>query len=177
LNTWKHHAGWIRWRVGQAVTGGRAGVEGLPAELAVVGSRLMDLYTGTLTPAEIAADVFAQLRDACRLEYAPLAGWLNARDHFALLDLADGSRWTVCLGPPDGRYLHLHPGRWVPHTVRVAANTLKSAVVAVAHARLTGDDPADLAVANEARRRYLGLPPVRGLAGDSGLGAVIDLLA
>ena len=52
---------------------------------------------------------------------------------------------------------HLHPGRWVPHTMRVQANTLKSAVMAHAHARLTGGDPSDLALVNEARKSYLGL--------------------
>ena len=80
------------------------------------------------------------------------------------------------LGPADGRYIHLHPGRWVPNTMRVQANTLKSAVMAHAHAGLTGGDPADLALVNEARKRYLGFLPIRELAGDMGLGAVIEVL-
>src|SRR5205823_3216695 len=53
LNTWKHHAGWIRWRVAEAAGAGAAGVAALPREMLVVGARLMDLYTGPLTPAEI----------------------------------------------------------------------------------------------------------------------------
>lgn len=176
LNTWKHHAGWVRWRVTAAAGAGPGGVAALPAEMAVVGARLMDLYTGAFTPAELAADLSDQLRAAGRFEHAPLAAWLGAQGEFALLDLPDGSKWTVRLGPADGRYLHLHPGRWAPHTVRVNANTLKSAAVAVAHAALTGRDPGEVAVVNEARKRYLGLMPVKGLTGDGGLGAVIDLL-
>ena len=54
LNCWKHHAGWIRSRIAAAVSAGSAGVGRLPAEMAVVGSRLMDLYTGAFSPAEIA---------------------------------------------------------------------------------------------------------------------------
>jgi hypothetical protein len=177
LNCWKHHAGWIRWRIGRAVGAGAAGVAELPAEMAVVGARLMDLYTGPFTPAEIAEHVVVPLRAAGRLEFGPLSAWLRANGEYSLTELPDGSKWTVRLGPADGRYVHLHPGRWVPNTMRVQANTLRSAVMAHAHARLTGRDPADLAVANDARRTYLGLLPVRELTGDGGLGAVIAALA
>ena len=176
LNTWKHHAGWIRWRIGRAVLTGEEGVAGLVPEIAVIGHRLMDLYPGALTPAEIAETVVARLRGANRLDYGPLAAWLEEQDNFTLFELPDGSRWTVRLGPAAGRYLHLHPGRWVPHTVRVQANTLKSAVVTHAHAKHTGRDPTDLAVVNEARQRYLGLLPVRELTAEGGLGAVLALL-
>ena len=177
LNTWKHHAGWIRWRVSRAAGAGSAGVDALPSEMAVVGTRLMDLYTGPLTPAEIGEHVVAHLRAAGQLAYDPLAAWLQDRGEYALLDVPDGSKWTIRLGPADGKYLHLHPGRWAPNTMRVQANTLKSAVMAHALARLTGADPADPAVVNEARRKYLGLLPVRELTGDGGLGAVIAALA
>jgi hypothetical protein len=177
LNTWKHHAGWIRWRVGRAAAAGEEGVAALIAEMAVVGHRLMDLYTGSLLPSDVGAEVVGQLRAAGRLEFDVLAEWLKAQDEYTLVELSDGSKWTIRLGPADGRYLHLHPGRWVPHTMRVQANTLKSATAAHAHARLTGGDPADLAVVNAARQKYLGLLPVRELSGDGGLGAVIAALA
>lgn len=177
LNTWKHHAGWIRGRIDRAAAAGRAGVEALPAEMAVVGGRLMDLYTGAFAPAGVAGHVVAELRGAGRLEFDPLAEWLRGRDDYALFELPDGSKWTIRLGPADGRYLHLHPGRWVPHTVRVQANTLRSAVMAHAHAKLTGGNPADVRVVNDARRAYLGLLPVRELSPDEGLGAVIAILA
>jgi hypothetical protein len=176
LNTWKHHAGWIRWRVAQAVGDGREAVEILPVEMAVVGTRLMDLYIGPFTPAAIAENLADQLRAAGRFEYEPLSEWLRGNGEYAMLALPDGSKWTIRLGPPGGRYIHLHPGRWVPNTMRVNANTLKSAVMAHAHAGLVGADAADLAVVNEARRKYLGFLPVRELNGDGGLGAVIEAL-
>jgi len=177
LNTWKHHAGWICSRIATAAAAGIAGVTALPAELAVVGSRLMDLYTGAYAPAEIAEHIFADLKARDLFAYDPLAKWLAERGEYAMTELPDGSKWTIRLGPADGRYLHLHPGRWVPHTMRVQANTLKSAVMAHAHAKLTGGDTTDLAVVNEARKLYLGLLPVRELTGDGGLGAVIAALA
>lgn len=176
LNTWKHHAGWIRWRITQAVSAGLAGVEALPTEMAVVGARLMDLYTGPLSPSTIGTTLIAHLSGLGRVEYASLVEWLQEQGEYALHELPDGSKWTIRLGPSDGRYLHLHPGRWVPNTMRVQANTLKSAVMAHAHAGLIRSDPADLAVVNAARRNYLGLLPVRELTGDGGLGAVIEAL-
>lgn len=167
LNTWKHHAGWIRSRIGQAVSAGTVGVDALPREMAVVGTRLMDLYTGSFTPKEIAEHVLEQLRTLGRLEYEPLARWLQGQGEYSMLDLPDGSKWTIRLGPSGGRYIHLHPGRWVPHTVRIRANTLKTAVMAQAHAGLTGCDPTDLAVVNEARRKYLNLLPLRQEPGEA----------
>src|SRR5262249_24045751 len=116
------------------------------------------------------------LRAAGRLEFEPLSAWLQGQGEYGMIELPDGSKWTIRLGPPEGRDLHLHPGRWVPNTMRVQANTLKSAVVAHAHAPLTGGDPSDLAIVNEARRKYLGLLSVRELTGDGGLGAVIAAL-
>lgn len=176
LNTWKHHAGWVRARIAAAVSAGSAGVAGLPAEMVVVGSRLMDFYTGPHSPSEVAELVFADLKGNGRFAFEPLSAWLAERGEYALTELPDGSKWTIRLGPADGRYIHLHPGRWVPNTIRVQANTLRSAVMAHAHAQLTGADPTHLRVVNEARKLYLGLLPVRELTGDGGLGAVIAAL-
>jgi hypothetical protein len=142
----------------------------------VVGTRLMDLYTGSLSPSEVAGHVFADLKARDLFEFDPLSRHLAENDAYALTELPDGSRWTIRLGPAGGRYLHLHPGRWVPHTVRVHANTLRSAVMARAHAALVGGDPLDVAVVNAARAKYLTAPPVRELTADGGLGAVIAAL-
>lgn len=176
LNTWKHHAGWLGWRVGTAAAGGAAGVAALAAELVVVGNRLMDLYTGPLAPAAIARESLAVLAADGLHEHQPLAAWLAGQGGYALLTLSDGSAWTVRLGPARGRFVHLHPGRWAAHTLRVQANTLKSALMAHAVAGLTGRDAADLDVVNAARQTYLGLDPVRELDATGGLGGVIAAL-
>ena len=119
LNTWKHHAGWIRSRIAAAVRVGGPGVAVLPAEMAVVGARLMDLYTGSYTPAEIAHFVFTDLKARGVFEFDPLAKWLMQQGEYSIIELPDNSRWTIRLGPAEGCYLHLHPGRWAPHTMRV----------------------------------------------------------
>ena len=177
FNAWKHHAGYARRRVAEAVRLGPVAVERLAAELAVVGGRPMDLYVGPLGTEEIAGRVLDQLRADGRLDLDAYRAWLDGLGGYAVLTVPDDrSRWALRLGRPEGRYVHLHPGRYSPHTVRVQANALKTAVVAHALAGLTGGSPTDVAQVNEARKRYLGLPPVPALDTAGGLGEVIGLL-
>jgi hypothetical protein len=176
LNTWKHHAGWLRWQIGEAVRSGTAGLELLARELVVVGTRLMDLYTGPLTPLEIGEQVIAHLEATGHIEFSSLNTRVQEGGGYCLLELADHSRWTIRLGPEAGRYLHLHPGRRATNTIRAQANTLKSAVMACAMARFIGGSALDLATVNEAREKYLGLLPVRTVTAEEGLGQVISRL-
>lgn len=176
LNCWKHHAGWVRARIRLAARDGDAGVAALPRELLAVGTRLMDFYTGALAPGEIADDVFALLRAREALAFDPLSEWLAGCDGYAVLEVRDGSRWTVRLGPRDGRFVHLHPARRSARTMRVHANALRTAVMALAHAARTGRAATELEVVNEARERYLALEPLTEVCAPGGLGAVLAAL-
>jgi len=175
LNCWKHHAGWVRARVERAAREGEAAVAELPREMLVVGTRLMDFYTGALAPAEIAEDIFAHLDARGAREFAALSEWLAGSDGYVVLEVRDGSRWAVRLGPEAGRYVHLHPARRSVHTLRVHANALRTAALVVAHAgRL--EAAVSLKLANEVRARYLALEPMRELCADGGVGAVLAAL-
>ena len=177
FNPWKHHAGAIRRRVAEVARAGPAALAGLAPQLLVIGTELMDLYTGPLTPAEIGAKVIARLQAEGRLALPAYRDWVKGNGGYCLLTFDDGTRWVLRLGDEGGRYVHVHPGRWAPQTCRVRANVLKTAVLVLAHAGIHGGDPLDRARVNAVRRDYLGLSPVgRDLSGDQGLGAVIDLL-
>jgi hypothetical protein len=178
LNTWKHHAAALRCRIRAAVRAGTDGVRSLAGGVVVIGTELMDLYTGRLSPADIAAGLLALLRAEGRLEPEPYQAWLAGRHGYALLTLpADGSRWVLRLAEGQERYVHVHPGRYSPWSRRVRANVLKTAVVALAQAGVEGQDPLDRDLVNRARRLFLGLPPIgRTPAEDAGLGEVIALL-
>src|SRR5262245_2570621 len=129
FNTWKHHAGFLRCRLAQIARGDDDALANLPAELRVVGTDLMDLYVGSQTPADIACAVVALLQH--HLEPASFRTWLEQTGGFAVLTLAtDRSRWVVRWGDDPDRYVHLHPARRSPHTRRVRANVLKTAVMA-----------------------------------------------
>lgn len=178
-NAWKHHAAWVRSRIAEAIASGPAGVDALAAELVVVGGSLMDFYTGALAADEVAQQILAQLEADGRLGPEPFAEWLAGQGGYGLVTLpADSSVWALRLGPAGGRYVHLHPGRHTPHTVRVNAATLKTAVLAHAVAGVTHASAFDMAVVNAARKRYLDLPPVPDLPdAPGGLRGVVALLA
>ena len=89
----------------------------------------------------------------------------------------DTSRWVLRAGDEDDRFVHVHPARYSPFTIRVRANVLTTAVMALAYTGLHGGDPLSRPVVNAVRRDYLGLAPVgRDPSADEGIGSVIELL-
>jgi hypothetical protein len=177
FNSWKHHAGALRQRIAAVAEEGPAALAQLPVQLLVIGTELMDLYTGALSPAEIAEDLLTQLRERSCIEPDAFRAWVDDNQGYRLLTLAkDGSRWVLRHGGESDRYVHVHPGRWSPGTHRIRATVLKTAVMVLAHAGIQGGDPVDVTLINQVRRQYLGLPPLGALASSGGLRAVIDLL-
>ncbi len=177
FNTWKHHAGALRQRIAETACLGAAALPELAGRLVVMGTELMDLYTGSLTPADIAGRVVATLRADGRLDPEPYRAWLDEGGGYTVLTFAeDGSRWVLRGGAEGERYVHVHPARWAPQTRRVRANVLKTAVMARACAGAHGGDPLDVRLVNKVRTTFLGLSKVRALTNDQGLSAVIDVL-
>jgi hypothetical protein len=178
FNTWKHHAGALRWRSRAVAEAGPAALVELGTQMAVLGTKLMDLYTGRLWPAELCAALLDRLRAEGRLDRDAYRSWLAGQGGYGVVELPqDASRWVLRLGDDADRYLHLHPGRWSPNTVRVKANVLKTAFLVQTWVAIHGGDPLDRAVINAVRGEYLGLPPL-GADPDEGLGlgAVLTLL-
>lgn len=177
FNAWKHHAGWVREQIAEAAFAGEPGLQRLAEAVAVTGTKLMDFYTGRLTPWEVGERVMAQLQDAGRSERSAFEAWVYATDGFAVVALSDdGSRWVLRVGDGE-RYVHLHTARYSPHSLRVPGITLKTAIVSNALALTRGLAVADLPTLNEARKWFLDLPPVAKLTADGGLGEVLRLLA
>jgi hypothetical protein len=177
FNTWKHHAGWVRGRIAEAASGGDAGLKELADEVVVTGTKLMDFYTGELSPSAVAERVLDQLQAAGLSEFEPFERWVQDAGGYRMLTLPDdGSRWVLRLGEGE-RYVHLHTARYSPHSLRVPGVSLKTAIVANALAQTRGRRVADLDTVNDARRTFLGLPPVAKLTADGGLGEVLELLA
>ncbi|HKB00949.1 MAG TPA: hypothetical protein VKD90_01960 [Gemmataceae bacterium] len=178
LNVHKHHAGFLRERIRQAVDAGAAGLQPLTDELVVVGTKLMDLYHGPFSPREIGDRVLAELRAGRRAEPAAFRAWVDAAGGYRVMEFPeDTSRWVLRMGEADGQFVHVHPARWAPFTIRVRANVLTTAVLALAYVGVHGGDPLDRPVINAVRRDILGLAPIgRSPSTDVGIGSVIELL-
>jgi hypothetical protein len=175
LNTWKHHAAVLRHRIQETATSGD--LSSLAANLVVIGTELMDLYLGQLSPAVIGQEILDLLTADGTLAPDAYRASLQASGGYRLLDLSDTSRWVLRMGDEAGRYVHAHPGRYSPNTRRVRANVLKSAVMVLAHVGIPGGDPMSVPLVNDVRRQHLKLARIgKDLAGDQGLGAVIDIL-
>jgi hypothetical protein len=176
FNVWKHHAGLLRRQIADVGRDGPAALAALPDQLVVMGTELMDLYTGPLPPGEIASKVLALLEADGRLPAALYRPWVEENGGYRTLTFAeDGTVWVLRVADEE-RYVHLHPGRWTPLTRRVRANVLKTAVLVLAHTAVHGGDPRDVKLVNRLRTEHLGLSPMREVVGDQGLGVILDLL-
>jgi hypothetical protein len=177
FNTYKHHAGALRARIAAAAQAGPSALAQWAARVAVLGTKLMDLYTGPLSPHDLSAHILEILRAANHLERDAYRAWLAGQGDYAVVTLPDESRWVLRLADEPDRYIHLHPGRWSPHTLRVRANVLKTAFVVLAHVRLFGGDPMDRGLINAMRLKHLGLSPLgQDPESEAGLGVVIEVL-
>lgn len=162
FNAFKHHAGFLRERIA------RWTLEEAAAEIVVIGHALMDLYTGPMPPDALSSWVMDELGGMDRDEFA---AWLAERGDYATLTHPEGTAWVLRLGEGE-RWVHLHPGRHSPNTVRVQANVLKTAILARVHG-----DAMRLETVNAVRREWLGLPPLKEAPREGvGLGAVIAVL-
>jgi hypothetical protein len=148
----------------------------LADNLIVIGTELMDLYFGAYSPHTIGEGIIAQVVSDKHLSLDAYRAWVGAGG-YRILTLEDTSRWVLRMGDEAERYVHVHPGRYSPETCRVKANVLKTAVMALAFAGVHGGDPTEVTLVNRVRREYLELAPLgRELAGDQGIGQVIELL-
>lgn len=149
----------------------------LKAVLRTIGSSQLDFYTGDLAPQQIAQEVIAYLGEKEFLSAEAYRLYLSAAESdYSTLRLSDGSEWILRWGIVAGRYVHLHPGRYARHTIRVKANTLKTAVAARIAARRSARSETDLHLINQVRAQWLGLSPVQTPEADRGIARLRTLL-
>jgi hypothetical protein len=175
FHVWKHHARFLCAHIRRLGAGGPAALVQLPSDLLAIGGSQMDLYLGPLTPAAMASALIDHLAAADRLRPERYRAAL-ADGGYLLVDLADRSSWVLRWGDQPGRYVHIHPARYAPQTLRVRAPVLKTAVAALAWAAAHGV-ALDLDAVNAARAALLGWQPLRSFDASAGCGALLDNLA
>ncbi|MFD2248514.1 hypothetical protein [Pontibacter ruber] len=139
-----------------------------------IGGSQMDLYLGALSPLQVSEEVILYLQQQGLLQPEVFKHYLGLGG-YRLCTLSDGSVWALRWGVYEGRYVHLHPGRYSNHTIRVKANHLKTAL-AVAIASTTYKQPLSLELMNQVRTQWLDLSPVPGFTSEEGLGKIIELI-
>jgi hypothetical protein len=176
FNCWKHHAGFIKSRIKEFKENHRNDPENIRKEILLIGGSLMDLYLGELTPAEIARSIttYLDLRKVTGMR--SYREWLGGEGRdFREVEIEDHSGWTLRLGEKKERYIHIHPSRYSPHTIRVRSSSLKSAILFCAlHDGETENILADI---NRVRKEFLNLPPLKNLKSGSALFNLIKTLS
>lgn len=176
LNGLKHHANYVKSIINKCINNGEYILSILPELFKSIGGSQMDFYTGDLAPDEVAGEIEKALRLSGKYSKFNYLSWIYDNKGFHRLKLSDNSIWVLMEGNMPERYIHIHPGRHSPQTIRLRAGTLKSAVAAIIWAGIFGKSPLSLKIVNEARMVLLNEPPVKNLNQHKGLGAIIKML-
>jgi hypothetical protein len=175
FNCLKHHLGFIKEFIHASIASND--IETISYQLRLIGDSQMDLYLGELTPALTAHQIIEQLRQKEVFERETYVNFLHRNSSgYQTITISDASVWVLRLGEVEGRYIHIHPGRYSPHTLRVKASTLKTAIALATWMKLHNYSEATVEIVNQVRKDILGASPVKSLSATEGLSKILRLL-
>lgn len=174
FNPMKHHLSFIREFVSRKLPEeNKSETRLLVKELKRIGTSVMDIYTGSLPVKEICNEVFFCLESEKLAGYEVFAEWAGkGYGDFRMITLSDSSQWTLKFHDDKLRFVHIFPSRFSPCSIRVKANTLKSAML---YHILIGKDYISADGLNRARA-LLGLSPVRDPGAVDAITEMIEIL-
>ena len=176
FNCWKHHAGFIKGQI-KSITEIKQ-LDELKEHLLQIGESQMDLYCGNYSASEISKQIIQILNQRKISSTEQYQNWLAKEEkNYQLVKLKDKSVWTLRLGDDPERYVHTHPGRYSPHTIRAKATTLKTAILILCFEQFEEMEIDNTEMVNSIRKKYLNEPPIKSFAKASGLGRIINLLS
>jgi hypothetical protein len=172
FNPLKHHLGFIKDYI-EEKAGKNADIIPIIKDLRHLGGSLMDVYTGPLTPEEIIEEIDEFLKTNYLTEFEDFVKWAGINPtEFKSVILSDDSHWVLKYFENEVRFVHSFPARFSPHSFRVKANTLKSAIlylIIVGKDFITEDD------LNFARAEA-GLSPIKDVVDTEAITEMIEIL-
>ncbi|WP_439880547.1 hypothetical protein ACSX1A_15475 [Pontibacter sp. MBLB2868] len=170
----KHHLGHI---VAYMKANRSSAVPDIQQDLLTLGTSQLDLYCGPLTPLQIAQETIDHLEKRDLLQPEKFSEYLSLTDnHYRCITLSDSTDWVLRWGVIEGRYVHLHPARYAPHTIRVKAAAIKTAIAAIMASWRLQTSEIDAKVINNARKEWLRLAPIKKISPTEGVGKILGLL-
>lgn len=167
FNCWKHQLKFLK----EMIT---LPIEEIKEGILKIGEAQMDLYTGDLTTNGICKEIEGHLKKLIKINLLNYLQWLQAEGKsFKLLQISDGSQWTLRFGEDPVNYIHIHPGRQSPHTVRVKSYTLKTALIITS---LNIEDQINRELINFVRKEYLNLAPIKSVKEDAAILKLVEML-
>lgn len=174
FNPLKHYLPFIREYVNRkSETESYPGSPDFIRELKHLGNCVMDIYKGDLGQDAIFMEVITYLEKNKIRSHESYARWAGtSHSSFRIIELQDSSLWTMKYHEHETRFVHIFPSRLSPHTFRVKANTLKSAIM---YQVLIGKDYISDDDLNRARA-LAGLSPVREAGDAEAVTEMIEIL-
>jgi len=127
----------------------------------------IDLYTGSLSTEEIGKQVVEILTSKGVLSSDQFLLWVNGHNGYRQIILKDQSEWIVRLGNESERFVHLHPSRSGPYTIRFKGSTLKTICLIKIYSPASNEIPS-LEIVNKVRN-LAGLSPINKLDPGKGI--------
>jgi hypothetical protein len=174
FNPLKHHLGYIKEFIIETTGAGQsdANVEVI-RELRHIGGSVMDVYTGAMTHNEIGDEFLCYIKTKGLSERENYRAWTGTgTQDFKTIYLSDGSQWAMKYHDNEQRYVHFFPARFSPHSFRIKANTLKSAIL---YQIFIGKDFVTEEDLNTARA-IASLSPVKDIFDTEAISEMIELL-
>jgi hypothetical protein len=174
FNPLKHHLAFIREFIAAKLADeNKIDGHALIKELRHIGSSVMDVYTGSLAVQDICGEIKDYLKMNELDEIKNFSAWTGIKySDFKTVSLSDTSQWMLKYHNDDRRFVHLFPARLSPHSFRVKANTLKSALlyyIIIGKDFITREDL-------NSTRELQGLSPVKNTAEAEAITEMIEIL-
>ncbi len=163
FNPYKHHFRFLKGRIAEWKIKG-PGM--FVPEIDTIGNNLIDFYLGELNVAKISNECLCFLDEQNKLEINCYVNWLKPLG-YKKAELSDQSIWVFREGTNPERYVHIHPAKQSPHTLRIRSATLKT--VLAARVVLNPGQKVTLEEINRIRKNYLQLSPVKSIQSEKGI--------
>ena len=127
----------------------------------------IDIYTGPMTPESIGNAVIDILKSNRVFKADDFTRWVDIKNGYRQIKLEDQSEWIVRKSNEDERFIHLHPAREGPFTIRFKGSTLKTAYLLKTGSK-DFQETLSLEKVNRVRIQ-IGLSPVKKLERSKGI--------
>jgi hypothetical protein len=125
-----------------------------------IGNSQMDMYVGSLKVEAIKEEIILKLKGLSLFEKDMIVKYLEENNSYFSIKISDDSVWVMREGRDKIQFVHIHPARYSVNTLRVKANTLKTALVAT---KFLNKMENNLQNINDLRVKYLNLSPIKDI--------------
>ena len=174
FNPLNHHLGFIKEYINRNLSDKKqTDNSAIAKDLKHIGGSIMDIYSGTLSPGDVSIEVIRFLNANNLNEKDPFVRWAgkDPKD-LRTIELSDSSKWVLKYSDNEIRFVHPFPARYSPHSFRVKANTLKSAMLYIICIGKDFITEEDLNIA----RAVAGLSPVKDVVDAEAITEMIEIL-